>query len=164
MTIGYGFQHLNEADIAKKTTERAIEKARTIEKARKRLKQWMNEVDRRYLGKRSLKVSEVARATGISTKTVRDLDAKGVIKSVRDCNGCRHFDTSVVPFLLARYWPKTIPVQPKKEQSGPRARDFTRQEILDILQYGSTLKQGKEIMEEIETVGKEEALRALREV
>src|SRR2546426_7983312 len=55
-----------------------------------------------------LKTHEVANATGLHESTIRNLDSKGIIKSVRDMNGWRGFDPSVVPFIQRLYGRSTV--------------------------------------------------------
>lgn len=68
-----------------------------------------------------LKTSEVARATGLHPATIRILERKGIIKSIKDVNGWRLFDQSVVEFLrrlYARDQEPTLPVEkPPKAQA-----------------------------------------------
>src|SRR2546425_12337661 len=61
---------------------------------------------RKTLGMR--KTHEVANATGLRESTIRNLDSKGIIKSVRDMNGWRVFDPSVVSFIQRLYGRSTV--------------------------------------------------------
>ena len=50
-----------------------------------------------------LTVSEVAQATGIHPHTVRNLEARGLIRAERDCNGWRKYDKNVIAQIRRLY-------------------------------------------------------------